>query len=367
VRKLAALEALARHGRARRACWARSHLTPAPGPPRRCSTGWILQRVDGVPERAAAWPRRSSCCAPAGGRRHDAALQHRGRDDWWWLMDSADANAARLMLAVLDDPAWRDDLPRLVTGTWRASARRLADHHRQPVGRAGAGALCARFEARRWPGAAGCSWRRRRRLALHDWAAAPDGGSRRCAALAPAGRGAARWRAHEGSGQPWLTVQRWPRCRCGAAAGGYRHHAQRHAVQRSDPALEPRRRACACAGDRGAADMHLGRGQRPGARRRHRAGQRPGARLGHRHAGRAREGNAWRRLRGARRRRLARYYEHLPRGRHVVEYTLRLNNAGRFHLPPTRVEAMYAPETFGEAPNAPRWRCCREPRRLAAP
>ncbi|HZF79094.1 MAG TPA: hypothetical protein VEZ89_04825, partial [Rubrivivax sp.] len=46
------------------------------------------------------------------------------------------------------------------------------------------------------------------------------------------------------------------------------------------------------------------------------------------------------------------YYEWLPRGKHSVEYTLRLNTAGRFALPPTRVEAMYAPETFGELPNS---------------
>ena len=46
------------------------------------------------------------------------------------------------------------------------------------------------------------------------------------------------------------------------------------------------------------------------------------------------------------------YYQYLPRGKHVVEYTVRLNNPGRFGLPPTRVEAMYAPETFGELPNA---------------
>jgi uncharacterized protein YfaS (alpha-2-macroglobulin family) len=46
------------------------------------------------------------------------------------------------------------------------------------------------------------------------------------------------------------------------------------------------------------------------------------------------------------------YFELLPRGKHVVEYTLRLNNPGRFSLPPTRVEAMYAPESFGETPNA---------------
>ena len=29
-----------------------------------------------------------------------------------------------------------------------------------------------------------------------------------------------------------------------------------------------------------------------------------------------------------------------------------LNNAGRFALPPSRVEALYAPEMFGAAPNA---------------
>ena len=46
------------------------------------------------------------------------------------------------------------------------------------------------------------------------------------------------------------------------------------------------------------------------------------------------------------------YFERLPRGRHVVEYTLRLGNPGRFAMPPTRVEAMYAPESFGELPNA---------------
>ncbi|MCK6435078.1 MAG: hypothetical protein L6Q68_18900, partial [Aquabacterium sp.] len=40
----------------------------------------------------------------------------------------------------------------------------------------------------------------------------------------------------------------------------------------------------------------------------------------------------------------------LPRGRHVVEYTMRLNSAGRLHLPPSRIEAMYAPDVFGELP-----------------
>ncbi len=45
------------------------------------------------------------------------------------------------------------------------------------------------------------------------------------------------------------------------------------------------------------------------------------------------------------------YYAFLPRGRVEVEYTLRLNQDGVFQLPPTRVEAMYAPESFGELPH----------------
>ncbi|MCQ9371809.1 hypothetical protein NQ024_11300, partial [Corynebacterium sp. 35RC1] len=46
------------------------------------------------------------------------------------------------------------------------------------------------------------------------------------------------------------------------------------------------------------------------------------------------------------------YYEYVSKGSLTAEYTVRLNNVGEFALPPTRVEAMYAPEMFGEAPNA---------------
>jgi alpha-2-macroglobulin len=45
------------------------------------------------------------------------------------------------------------------------------------------------------------------------------------------------------------------------------------------------------------------------------------------------------------------YYRFVPKGRWSTEYTLRLNNPGSFLLPATRVEAMYAPEMFGELPN----------------
>jgi hypothetical protein len=39
------------------------------------------------------------------------------KDNWWWLMVSGDVNANRLLLAVMDNPAWKDDIGRLVRGS----------------------------------------------------------------------------------------------------------------------------------------------------------------------------------------------------------------------------------------------------------
>ena len=70
-------------------------------------------------------------------------------------------------------------------------------------------------------------------------------------------------------------------------------------------------------------------------------------------AGEQRDGGSGRRSRSARFDGFRAYYAYVPKGRFVVEYTIRLNQSGRFELPPTRVEALYAPEMFGELPNAP--------------
>ncbi len=45
------------------------------------------------------------------------------------------------------------------------------------------------------------------------------------------------------------------------------------------------------------------------------------------------------------------YYAFVPKGTFKTEYTVRLNNPGRFDLPATHVEALYAPEMMGELPN----------------
>jgi uncharacterized protein YfaS (alpha-2-macroglobulin family) len=69
--------------------------------------------------------------------------------------------------------------------------------------------------------------------------------------------------------------------------------------------------------------------------------------------GEQREGMVWPAFEERRFEAFRAYYRFVPKGRWVVEYTVRLNNPGTFLLPATHVEAMYAPEMLGELPNAP--------------
>ena len=47
------------------------------------------------------------------------------------------------------------------------------------------------------------------------------------------------------------------------------------------------------------------------------------------------------------------YFSWLPKGHHVFRYRLRLNGSGQFSLPPSHVEAMYAPEVMALLPVPP--------------
>jgi uncharacterized protein YfaS (alpha-2-macroglobulin family) len=160
---------------------------------------------------------------------------------------------------------------------------------------------------------------------------------------------------HEGTGRPWLTVQSLAAVPLkGPLYAGYRITRSVSAVQRRSPEAWSRGDVMRVRLEIDAgADMawvvvsdplpagaaHLGTG------------------LGRDSAiatqGERREGSAWPAYEERAFDAWRSYHEWLPRGRHVVEYTVRLNSAGRFGLPPARVEAMYAPESFGELPLAP--------------
>ncbi|MCY3840261.1 MAG: hypothetical protein OXH09_16700 [Gammaproteobacteria bacterium] len=59
------------------------------------------------------------------------------------------------------------------------------------------------------------------------------------------------------------------------------------------------------------------------------------------------------RVHGTRIRQLLAYYRYVPKGRFALRYNVRYNTPGTFQLPPSRVEAMYAPEMHAELPIKP--------------
>jgi uncharacterized protein YfaS (alpha-2-macroglobulin family) len=357
VRKLAALEALSRFGRVQPRML--GSLATSGADVQRWPTAalldWLqlLQRVTSLPERD---DRLAEARAQLRGRLVAGGTTLRFADEaadaWWWLMDSADANAARLVLASLDDPAWQDDRPRLLTGllarlnanrsgalttttanTWARLAfdRHAALNEAQPVAGKSRVALGAQ----------------QREI---DWSRSPAGD----AVLLPWTGAAPLNVTPPASGKPWLTVQSLAAVPLAApVANGYRIERSIVPVEQKTPGrwtrgdvLRVHLKIDATA-DLGwvvisdpvpAGATLLGRGLGRDAQ-----------------IARAREsssGTAWLTWEEFRPEAWRGYYSWLPRGTHTVDYTLRLNTAGRFVLPPTRIEAMYAPEHFGEAPNA---------------
>jgi hypothetical protein len=371
VRKLAALEALARHGRVEGRMLGSIAFTPAAWPTSALLDAWSLyERVPALPDRAA---RLAELQRLLRGRLAEGGstlkFSTEADDDWWWLMESADGNAARLLLAATASPAWKDDLPRILNGSlarqrggaWRTTTANLW----------GVLALAKFAKAFESQPIAGQSTLRAAPVArTHDWQAAPAGAS---LALPWPADGAPFVAEHQGGGRPWLAVQALAAVPLKAPLfAGYRitrsvstvgsagaadaagsagaAAARPPAAWRRGDVMRVRLEVEALADmswvvisdalPAGAAVLGGGLGRDStigtlGERRESRAGR---AWLAYEE----RAADAWRA-----------YYAWMPRGRHVIEYSVRLSGSGRFGLPPTRVEAMYAPDSFAELPLAP--------------
>ncbi|MCZ7565137.1 MAG: hypothetical protein M5U08_16285 [Burkholderiales bacterium] len=352
IRKIAAIEALARHGRAQPRMLDSIAIEPELWPTS-AVLDWLnlLDRMPGLGDRAA--------------RRGDAEHIVRARlnfqgttmgfatergDALWWLMISGDVNAVRAVLALVDAPAWREDLPRMARG---ALGRRVRGHWSTTTANAwGVLAMekfAERFEATPVAGATIAALAgERRRL---DWRHAPEGGA--IDFPWPAGQIALAL-AHEGGGRPWATVASRAAIPLRAPlSSGY-------AIKRTVAPVERKTDGEWSRGDvlrvtleleaqsdmtwvvvsdpipAGAAILGTGLG---------RDAQLPAR-------GEQRAGSVWPAYEERGFEAFRAYYEFVPKGKWKVEYTVRLNAEGEFDLPATRVEAMYAPEMFGEFPNA---------------
>jgi hypothetical protein len=142
VRKLAALEALSRYGKAQGRML--GSITIAPNQwPTHAVIDWlnILKRVADVPQREQRMAEANQVLRSRLSFQGTKLVFSTEKDDyWWWLMTNGDVNTARLMLAVMDDPALEGRHGPPGQRLYRAPAkRRLAHHHGQPLGRPGAG------------------------------------------------------------------------------------------------------------------------------------------------------------------------------------------------------------------------------------
>ncbi len=235
VRKLAALEALSRYGKAQGRM--AGSITIAPNQwPTSAVIDWlnILKRVPDVPQRQQRMDEANNVLKARLSYQGTKLVFSTERDDyWWWLMTNGDVNTARLLLAVMDDAAWKDDIGKLANGfigrqqngAWHTTTANLwgglalekfsKQFESTPVAGITAANLGAGQGAGRLAqGRAHQDQRRRRR-------AEPDHGIRRSRlagqpaqqrdvpALAGIERGARHPAGHavSGSGKPWLTLQ----------------------------------------------------------------------------------------------------------------------------------------------------------------
>lgn len=352
VRKLAALEAIARY------------VTPFPlellssitVEPKLWPTSgvidWLnlLHRVE-MPNQEARYREAETVLR---NRLHfqgtTLGFSTRSRDALWWLMVSEDGNAGRLLLNRLNHGRWEADIPRLAQGLL---ARQRRGHWDSTMANAwGMLAMNRLAERESTPVAGETVAQLATQEQRHDWNDAPEGGTLDF-----------EWPTeqttlsldHQGSGTPWVTLQ------SRAAIPLKESLARGYAIRRTVTPVERKREGVWSQGDLFRVKLEV----EAQTERNWVVIQDPipagatilGSGLGRsaQILGQEADASGW--IKPAFEERtldaFRAYYEWVPKGSWSVAYTVRLNNPGHFSLPPSRVEAMYTPDLFGEIPLEP--------------
>jgi hypothetical protein len=374
----------------------------------------ILKRVNDAPDRDKRIAEANQILRSRISYQGTRMVFSTEKDDyWWWLMQNGDVNTARLMLTVLDDPAWKDDMGRLANG-FIARQQRGA-WHTTTANLWGGLALekfSAKFEAvtvagntkaSMSTGTASVDWSKVERIKTSDatgaahqstlfgapaapgnlrnnsmflpWGKPADGAVERSAQVKGGDRrsGDTEQNAlpprlpeakdtlsvtHQGPGKPWLTLQSVAAIQLKEPFNaGYQIKKTITPVEQANKSLPA---GSYTRGDvlritlevNASADMSWAVITDPVPGGATILGSGLGRDSEIATQGEKKEGYGWAAFEERSFESFRSYYQYLPKGVVKMEYTIRLNNVGEFSLPPSRVEAMYAPEMFGEAPNA---------------
>ncbi|MER1968050.1 alpha-2-macroglobulin family protein [Castellaniella sp. GW247-6E4] len=361
-RKVIAIEALARNGAYRPGMLDSIDLDVTDWPSA-ALVDWlsILRNVPGIEQRAQ---RLTEAKALLRGRltRHGTTLvlDDDTADSGWWLMSSAAGVQARLLMALLTEADWREDMPRLAMGLMSMQRRgawltttanvlgslAMAHFARAFESTAGEGEILVGLDG--GAPARTLSWQAMpERDGVHaqtidlPW----TGVGRDVLTLEPKGAGggwaAISARTAVADAQPVDAGMRIER-RIEAVARARPDHWSPGDVYRVHLRIEARMAAVwAVVSDpvpAGASILGsgLGRDSAIATRGEQAVDGGIGPSFIERDAGMYRA-----------------YFEVLPSGVRNIEYTVRIDAPGHFQLPPTRIEALYQPDVFGSAPNAP--------------
>jgi uncharacterized protein YfaS (alpha-2-macroglobulin family) len=347
IRKIAALEALSRFNQASWQLMTSLEITPNLWPTSAVLDWYnILKRVNDIPERemktkAAEQILRSRLNFQ--GTIMTFSTEH--SDDLWWLMLSTDENAIRLVLSMLKNPDWKEDMPRIMRGAiyrqhyghwlttpanaWGVVAtRKFAENFEKiPVGGTSTATLAQSSQPLAW-----AQFPKGKTLKF-DW---QDG-------VQPLEV------SHSGSGKPWATIQSLAAIPLKQPLfTGYKvtktvtpNAFKKGQVVRVHLDLESQSdMTWVVLNDpipAGATILGSGLGNDSSLQTQ----------------GEKREGWVWPVFEERAQDAFRAYYAYVPKGKWTVEYTVRLNESGTMQLPATHVEAMYAPEMFGDNPNPP--------------
>lgn len=283
-------------------------------------------------------------------------LLSEGNYSWWWLYDNDEATVARLMLATMDQPGWKEDQPRLLRGLLM---RQEGGHWSTTIANMWGGFALKRFSETFERGEV----MGRTTVTLGAQQQALEWSSKEPTPVRvdwPAQPGALKL-AQEGSGKPWITVQSRARVPLKEAVStGFK-------VEKSIEPLQQKVKGQWSVGDvlrvrlklESQSDIGWVVVDDPipaGSTLLGRALGRDNAEAAENSDGGYGEGDYdsgwfWPTYAEFAADSYRAYFERIYKGNGELTYTLRLNQSGDFRLPPTRVEAMYAPEMFGMTPN----------------